>query len=280
MSGYPNAVVLQKNVYVGGGNAYDGCIVQMYNVESNQWSCLPRYTYMRFAMTVINNHLILVGGNSPSTWKATKKLAAFDPETQKWTYTPSMPTPRYWPAVATYDIWLLVAGGYSRTCYGLATVELLNTSTNQWMSASPLPIQCNYMTSAIAQNNWYLITNSKEVYRVSLPDIVSQTVDQSTASESPALWRCLPNTPLSYSAAIAFHGSLLIVGGRFDLSDNKSTSIYLYQPKSEIWTKVGDLPTACDDCACIALPSGDLLVAGGYDSSVQRTSQVHVASVQ
>ena len=41
---------------------------------------------------------------------------------------PPMPTPREQPAVSTYDIWLVVAGG-SRDGCPLATVELLNTST-------------------------------------------------------------------------------------------------------------------------------------------------------
>ena len=175
-----------------------------------------------------------------------------------------------------YNIWLLVAG---ECCGGhLATVELFNTSTNQWLTASPLPTLCHYLTSAIVQDDCCIVTNSKQVFCVCLPNIVSQTVDQSTTSKSPAaLWSRLPDTPPWYSAAIAFRGSLLTVGGY----DNRTsyTDIHLYQPESGKWTKVGDIPAARNHGSGVVLPSGDLLVTGGQDSSLKLTGQVDVASV-
>ena len=275
---YPRAVVLQRKVYIGGGaavNNSDDCIVQMYDIESDEWSRLPRYQCMGFGMTILHSHLTLVGGVDTSTEKATDQLAVFDRLSQDWTYPyPPMPTPRWTPAVSTYDIWLLVAGGYGGD--DLTTVELLNTSTNQWLSASPLPMPCSRMTSAILQEDWYIIMKRKQVFRVSLPDIVSQTVDQSTTSKSPALWRRLPDTPLENSAAIAIQGSLLTVGGH---DNGIRNDIHLYQPESEKWIKVGDLPSARHYCSCVLLPSGELLVAGGEESSVELPSRVDVASV-
>lgn len=228
-------------------------------------------------MTVINNHLTLVGGWDTFTRKVTKLLAVFDPTSEDWTYPyPPMPTPHHSPAVSTYDIWLLVAGGYGGG--NLATVELLNTSTNQWLSASPLPTPCGYMTSTIDQDNWYLITSTKQVFRASLPDLVSQAVSNSSARKSPALWCRLQDTPLGYSAATTLRGSLLAVGGLCD-DGTSSTTIHLYQSESEKWTKIGDLPTACYYCSCISLPSGELLVVGGEKSSARYTSRVNVAAI-
>ena len=77
---------------------------------------------------------------------------------------------------------------------------------------SSLSTLCGLLTSVIVDDYGY----SKQVFRVFLPDIVSQTVDQSTASKSPALWCHLPDTPLSCSAAISLHGYLLAVGGCHD----------------------------------------------------------------
>ena len=45
------------------------------------------------------------------------------------------------------------------------------------------------------------------------------------------------------------------------------------------WTKVGDIPAARNHGSGVVLPSGDLLVTGGQDSSLKLTSQVDVASV-
>ena len=241
-------------------------------------------------MTILHSRLTLVGGVHASSGrglladfigtlfkppKATNQLAVFDTMSQDWMYPyPPMPTPRWTPAVSTYDIWLLVAGG----CDGgdLTTVELLNTSTNQWLSASPLPTPCSHLTSTVLQEDWIIVINSRQVFCVSLPDIVSQTVDQSTASKSPVLWRRLPDTPLENSAAIPVRGSLLTVGG---YENGVRTDIYLYQPESEQWTKVGDLPTARCYCSCVVLPSGEMLVAGGNNSPFKQTIRVDVASV-
>ena len=280
MTNYPYAVVLQRKVYIGGGYAINDsemCTVQVYDIENDEWSCLPRYHCYCFAMTILHSRLTLVGGVDTSTTKATNQLAVFDTTSQDWTYPyPPMPTPRHRPAVSTYNIWLLVAGGAAAEHHALATVELLNTSTNQWLTASPLPTPCSYLMSTIMDENCYIVVNSREVFCVSLPNIVSQTVDQSTASKSPTLWRRLPDTPLENSTAIVLRGSLLTVGG----CDNaiRSADIHLYQPESKKWIKVGDLPNTRHFCSCVVLPSGELLVAGGSESS-STPSQVHMATV-
>ena len=96
-------------------------------------------------MAILHSRLTLVGGVHAFTGrglladfigtlfkppKATNQLAVFDTMPQDWMYPyPPMPTPRWTPAVSTYEIWLLVAGGCD--VVDLTTVELLNTSTNQ-----------------------------------------------------------------------------------------------------------------------------------------------------
>ena len=279
MSYYPHCVVLERSVYVGGGSTVDDNqhTIQVYNMDTDNWSRLPRYQYWRFAMTVINHHLTLVGGVDDDL-KPTNQLAVYEPSSRDWTYPyHPMPTPRYRPAVVIYDIWLLLVGGRDAG-RDLATVELFNTSTYQWLAALSLPTPCGWLTSAIVDDYGYIVTRSKQVYRVSLPDIVSQTVDQSTASKSPALWHRLPDTPLKNSAAISFRGYLLAVGGSHD-KGTRSTDIHLYQPESEQWTKVGDLPNAHEYCSCAVLSSGELLVAGGQESYGRLTRRVNVASV-
>ena len=292
MSWYPHCVVLERNVYVGGGYLNDfyvdkyghnrqECVIMKYNLDNDEWSFLQNYGYAKFAMTIINNHLTLVGGIYLEVCVCvTDQLAVYDPLSQDWTYPyHPMPTRRYSPAVVMYDIWLLVAGGCNdwTGVHKLDTIELLNTSTNQWLGASSLPTPCSQLTLAILQQYLYIAMNSKEVYRVSLPDIVSQSFAQSTVTKSPPLWCCLPDTPLDNSAAISLHGYLIAMGGSHD--NHTRTDIYLYQPESKQWTKVGDLPTAREYCSCVVLPSGELLVAGGHDVSYVRTSRVDVASV-
>lgn len=276
MTYYPRTVVIQRKIYVGGGHADNNdqnCTIQVYDMDGDTWTTLPKYRCRWFAMTVISNQLTLVGGKNISSPQSTDKLAVYEPSSQKWTYPyPPMPTPRHRPAVIMYGIWLLVAGGRAGG-RDLATVELLNTSTKQWLATSPpLPTSCGNISSTTDLDYWYLITARKQVFRVSLRDIVSK-------SATSKVWTHLHDTPLENSAAITFRGSLLAVGGSHDTRTcTSSKDIYLYQPESKRWTKAGELPTARHFCSCTPLPSGKMLVMGGKESYAL-TSRVDVAAV-
>ena len=61
---YVQSVQVQGTLYVGGQadddeNEY---IVMAYDISAGKWATLPPYSTHRFAMTVIDNHLVLVGG--------------------------------------------------------------------------------------------------------------------------------------------------------------------------------------------------------------------------
>ena len=278
---------LGEDVFVGGGDTgsfsvYDDddeYIVYQYHPPTDQWVPLPRYECMYFAMATLANKLTLVGGINASTrdrpYKVTNQIAVWDTEgmSRGWTHPyPPMPTPRRSPAVATHDKRLVVAGG-NKSVYGvdpLATVEVLDTTSRQWLSTSPLPVKCSLMTSAIVNQELYLLggTLTTDTLVVSLPDITRSSVNSATTNRS-AQWRTLPAPPLERSAAIAVHGSVVAIGGRH--GNTSSTAIHVYQPATNNWKKVGDLPSPRHSCTSTLLPSGEILVAGGNKSNLMAT---------
>ena len=269
----PHCVMVEEKLYIGGGYSGDDRTVWQY--ESDQWVRLERYQYWRFAMAAVKKKLTLVGGLDPSAYRATNEIAVWERKgvSHQWTHPyPPMPTPRYWPAVATHNQWLVVAGGRD---YGsdLAAVDLLNTDTRQWLSTTPLPVKCSHVTTAIVQDELYLVGGSlTTTLVVSLPDLVS--TDSANTAKS---WRTLHAPPLNSLAAITLHGALLAIGGCHD--NDRSTAIHAYQPATNNWKQVGELPTARSECACTLLPSGELLVAGGRDSNGKLTIRVDVAAM-
>jgi len=137
----------------------------------------------------------------------------------------------------------------------LAAVEVLDTDNHQWLSASSLPVKCSHVTTAILQDELYLVGGTlNKTLVANLPDII-----HSSTSATTKPWRTLPAPPLERSAAITIHGALLAVGGCHD--NERSTAIHVYQPATNIWSKVGDLPCPISHCACTLLRSGGLLVA-------------------
>ena len=141
------SVRLGEDVFVGGGHTDsfgDEHTVYQYHPPTDQWVPLPRYECAWFAMATLTNKLTLVGGYNTSTlpYKVTNKIAVWDTEgmSRGWTHPyPPMPTPRHSPAVATHDKRLVVAGGSTEYGGYLATVEVLDTTSRQWLSTSPLP---------------------------------------------------------------------------------------------------------------------------------------------
>ena len=143
-------------------------------------------------------------------------------------------------------------------------------------------MSCCNMTSAIVHQELFLVGGSltTEALAVSLPDITRSSVHTTSTSTSDSVqWRSLPAPPLKSSAAIAVSGSVLAIGGYDNESKyNTTTAIHVYQPATNSWEKVGDLPSPRSACSSTLLPSGEILVAGGRDSK-GCTSQVYAAAL-
>jgi hypothetical protein len=266
------AIVIDDNIYVGGGYSEDpsdesSCTMMVYSLASGSWSKLPPHETRWFGMAAVNNQLVLVGGRTTAQ-KATGILAMWDEGSRTWTRPfPEMLTPRQSPSVISHQKWLVVAGGDTDTdTGGTNKVEILDTLSGQWYEGSPIPSGCTEMSSAINGNLWYLSRGFssrgpiKHVFSVYLDDLISQALLQSagnTSSPKPSPWQTLTDTPLTLSTVLVLNGALLAVGG------HESSAIHHYQPSTMSWIKVGNLPTERWMCACTVLPSGEIFVVGG-----------------
>ena len=235
MTYYPEAIVLDENVYVGAGIPSLGLknTVMVYSIPNDEWSLLPGYDYYWFGMTSVDNKLVLVGGVAKITEHRTNKLGVWD---EKWMDTlPPMPTARSGPTVLTHrNRWLVVAGGYCHAAV-LSTVEILDTLTGYWHRASPLSV-CQYkMSSTIIGNMWYLLGGypysgqQTQCFCICVDDLIYQAVFQIPSSSSP--WQSLPDTPATKCTALSLDGALLAVGGY------QCRSIYHYRPSTDSWVE-------------------------------------------
>ena len=266
---WPESVTVDTVVYIADRDL--GRVILRYDPHTNEWTELPRYQYCDFTLTELTHQLVVVGGYDLFTGMS-KTVSVYAPSQRSWKQPyPPMNTPRYYPAVSTYHQRLVVAGG-SDASGALATVEILDTSILQWFSSTPLPVSCYVMSSAIIRDTLYLLGGSlgKQVLSVSLPAL-TQT------DKPPAQWHTLSEAPLENSAAIAVCGSLLAMGGSHN--EQRSSAIHIYQQEENMWTKVENLPTKREYCACCLLPNGEILVVGGEDKDSCRTSRVDVAAL-
>ena len=265
MSYYIQSVQVQGTLYVGGGGAA-GDIVMTYDISAGKWATLPPYSTRYFAMTAINNHLVLVGGRGRDGVRI-KALGVWSEDSKKWTHPyPDMTTPRSSCSAVVYNQYLVVAGGWGAGDT-LSSVEVMNTDTKQWYVGPPTPIAWDSMKTATAGDVCYFMGGgidsvyTNRVYSVSLPALVSQLNSDCSAKDTQT-WKELPQLPVTQAAPLSISGSLLAVGGYKDLK--AVSALHLYQPDGQ-WVKVADLPSPRCRCTCVMISDKELIVAGGRD---------------
>ncbi|XP_064389884.1 uncharacterized protein LOC135337826 isoform X2 [Halichondria panicea] len=260
------SVVIGDTVYVGGGgvsNSFDMCTV--VQLKQDQWTKLPEYTALWFAMTSLANRLVLVGGCDLKSDKRTDQLVVF--ESGEWTHPyPPMNIARSSSTAVSFNNHIIVAGGTDdegRT----ASVEVLDLASRRWYIAQSLPHPRTGLKSTLIGNTLYLMGGwehvgrpTKTVHHVDLNELIAKALSN---QDTYTLWQTLQAVPLELSAPLSIGRSLLAVGGQDDKSKT-SSSIHLYQPDTRRWVKVGDLPTARYCCTCSILPIEEVIVAGGH----------------
>ncbi len=282
MCNYIQSVEINDTVYVGGGwigRVEDRYIVMAYNKQSCQCHTLPPYSTRGFAMTTINNKLVVVGGRNRKEYDSSE-LGEWQPDSNKWTH-PFLPmsTPRCAPSVTSYKHWLVVAGGCRGVCFH-ASVEVLDVSNMQWSTKPSTPIPWYMMKSTTVGDTWYLMGGLCEIGRMS-PDVYSVSLEalvSHSSSDSSNIWNKLPSLNCTHSCPLNIGGPLLAVGG-VDMKSGKTVStIQRYVPETNTWVHAGQLPHAVHTCTCI-MTSDKVHVMGGYDGNSQLkklfTSTIH-----
>ena len=296
MTDYPQAVVINGLVYVGGKIASRDTdrIVMVYNSELDIWSTLPPDECVLFGMAAINNQLVLIGGYNcvPPLERITGQLRVWD-GAWKETFAP-MPTARCSPSAITYVKWLVAVGGRLEALEAkLSNVEVLDFTLNQWYCCAPLPQPCSSISlTASVGNMCYALggftTNhegSIKAFSVCLDYLISQAISLNsppaitTAPPTPSPWHSLPDTPLAYSTAVCIDGALFAIGGAQGPSFQTEASIYLYRPSRKTWVQLRDvLPHRRERCTCVALTDRKILIAGGGYRS--RAVRVDIAEIK
>ena len=283
---------------VGGSVAYFRCgvtkqenDVYSYDSSSRKWSELSECPNYGFSLAVVNSLLTAIGGRTPRGEVTNLLLSLTE---SKWTkqFLP-MPTKRWLTAVVCSGRSLVVAGG-SIGHRKLSTVEVMDTETLQWSTASSLPRPLSEASVTLCGDRVYLLggfdqnaKDSKSVFACSLaallqpyqPQSLVTRLKTSLASE-PKVWHQLADTPLTLSTCASLHGQLLAVGGRYSDGMEK-TAIYMYNPITNSWKVISHMAAPRRQCLVAVLPHNELMVAGGYttDSDWPGTDSVEIATI-
>ena len=271
-------------------NPYHTNDVYCYNSEKQTWSSLPQCPHSYSSLAVVNGLLTAIGGRGRNGGllgsSATNQLLSLTGDRErKWVKKfPSMPTKRYGSATVRSGKSLVVAGGETERSSKLNTaVEVLDTDSLQWSTASSLPFALRNGSATICQDHIYLSDRSRSVLACSVADILQSCQSQKTGSTLTltryAAWHRVANLPVQYSNCATLCGQLLAVGGKDD-SNKRTTAIHQYNPATDSWEVISHMPTARFDALVAVLHGNKLMVVGGTVGIGSKSNTVEIATLQ
>ena len=247
-----------------------------YNSRVNEWSALPECPAKYITLAVVNGLVTNVGGWQSGNYTNTLLTLMEEDGKRKWVeHFPSMPTKRALTAVVCSGKALVVAGGEGEGFTVLTTVEVMNTDTLNWSTASNLPCPLSAAVATVCRDSVYLVAGrhqrctAESVLTCSLSDLKSYTSYQ--------MWRPIADLPVEHSTLVTLNGQLLAVGGQ-DYR-NKTNNVYSYNRETNSWEVISCMPTPRYQCLVAVLPHNELMVVGGWTTTGD-TDKIEIANVE
>ena len=261
-----------------------------YNSTNNKWSEIPKCPNSSFSLAMVNSVLTAIGGKT-SNYEVTNSLLSLTDN--KWTKQfPPMPTKRWLTVVVCSGKSLVVAGGVGEGNKYLSTVEVMDTETLQWSTATSLPHPLSRASATLCGDQVYMLggfyhiaQQSKSVFTCSLAALLQSCQPQSlvarlktlSLASRPKVWHQLADTPVTLSTCASLHGRLLAVGGE-DSDGKYTTAIHMYNTTTNSWEVISHMATPRCRCSVAVLPHNELMVVGGFTAD-GHTDSVEIASI-
>ena len=205
-----------------------------------------------------------------------------------------MPTKRILTAAVCSEKSLVVAGGRRKDKSYLNTVEVMETETLQWSTASSLPFGLAFASATICQDSIYLLgydtsedSQDRSVLACSMADLLQSCRSQSVGAWLKTLtlrtvWHRVADLPVRSSGCATLCGQLLAVGGCDNSFRNRSTAIHQYNPATNAWEVISHMPSARSSPLVAVLPGNKLMVVGGNTGTTGVTGSdiVEIATLQ
>ena len=267
------AVWLNGIMYVGSGletGWKKSFIINCYDSVNNSWSSPINTPYYQFAMTALNNKLLIAGGKDKSDMGTNQILTMGAGQLKNYT---KMITARSYATATGHQGMLIITGGRDDKGKILSSTELFESTNGQWYVSNDLPQPHYWLQSVIVDNILYLLGGCNK--DGDSPAVFTAPLD--TLSRRQLKWNTLQDAPWCYSSPVSVYGThLLIIGG---IEDERSTSgVYKLNKVSHTWEAIGHIPSARYSSAAVSTADNKVIVIGGQNDVGQISNTVWIGS--
>ena len=268
-----------------------GEYIYAFHIQEKKWSKIHANGKCNYAIAIIEGMLTTIGGSRKGDGlhdNSLYSLLSNDTETQKWVqYYPPLKSSQQFPAAAVYkDKFVIVCSTTSNTSYTLHSLNFSGTSSvsqshdstellyltqgqKQWLTVEGLQFPYSKGSAIIIDDALYLLPKQNSLGLREEKSVLSCSVKDLLAYDGRELeWRHHAEPPMFASGYAAVSGRLLAFGGQEGndqyLHSKKTTNnVYQYDPESDSWQVIGQMPNARSHACVTVLPNNKLLVVGG-----------------
>ena len=256
----------------GGANSNILSSCELYYPMTGTWSNTTAmlWTHENHTAALIpNGRVVICGGYSTEHNDFSFRTESYDPTNQSWTKESNLTTTRgYHTATLLPNGNVLVAGGavpgFDTTV--TANVEILEPLKGIWQGTGGTGAAASYQTLTLLTNGQVLKTGGYGT--ANLPLTRCETYNPATETWTQV--GSLNGRRLLHTATLLPNGKVLVAGGAGSIQGsvfNPVNTAELYDPVTGAWTLTGSMAVPRYQHSATLLPSGKVLVAGGYDNT-------------
>jgi N-acetylneuraminic acid mutarotase len=256
-------VLVAGGCYVSDLACYALATAELYDPATNSWSPAGSMSAARFShtATLLPSGKVLVAGGANMYWTGLYIPLAgaelYDPGSNTWSPAGSMSTARYGHTATLLPSGkVLVAGGAG------ASAELYDPAANTWSPAASMSIRRDGHTATLLPAGQVLVVGGHDNSALSSAELYDPAANTWSPAGSMSTFR------YGHTATLLTSGGVLVAGGYGSDSGygyySSLAGAELYDPANDSWSPAASMSTARSNHPATLLPSGKVLVAGGY----------------
>jgi len=253
--------VLNDKMYLVGGLNWPNAIatVEEYDPALDKWTKKADMLQTRYApaAAVVNGKLYAMGGGESPTIATVEE---YDPVLNQWTSVASMPQATYGAQAVTVNGKIYAIGGQTGNYAQLSTVQEYDPSANSWELKAPMPAARMCFGAVVINGHIYVVGGRNDLGADVLSAFEYDPVLDKWSSRAKK-----PNSlaaPGDNLAAVAVNGRVVTFGGGV-----VSALVQEYDPVSDVWTRLPDMPTNRQPGCYAALLNNTVYVFGSWDEN-------------
>jgi len=254
----------------GRDNFTDINSAEVYDPSTGTWSATTDIPF------TVRNHTATLLSDGRVLLVIDDRAEVYDPSTGSWSTTGTLNTAR-WNHTATLlpDGRVLVVGGRGPHSGPLSSAELYDPATGTWSTTADMPRPFENHTATLLPDGQVLVVGGWNDAGAGLSDIKLYDPTTGTWRIDGLLTACRED----HTATLLPSGQVLVVGGYNRSLEHQLDSAEVYDPGTDTWTSGWfSLNTARYSHTATLLPSGKVLVAGGWDGSYLSSAELYTAT--